>query len=424
MIRSRLFQLLVLAGLLASAGCDRSSPPSTAPTPAPSPGAGPDASFKLTVDALGSQDALAGVSEVTVDAGASTGSALRYRVDFGDGTMATEPIARHVYDKAGAYRIAVTVTDATDRIATASRELTVASPLGAWLYSAYIARARAVEVRTLTLTSQEGATVRGVLVRPGTSDSPITGRLTSDRRISLTIDRLGETLEGVVPSVLAPNVATWTLAARGGPVDGETLVFTARPGEPTGPGPDATLRMRFFSFGAPFGVKEISPILFDASTSRGDGLTYFIEFGDREIAQSVTAVHPIAEPGEYTARLTAVDRFGRANSETVTFEVRSLVTKGYYVQWEGSGGILLIHTQRGTAITGDIFRYGGNPTIPFSGNVNADGSVRLELAGSEGTLVGSLNLPWTDYYSNRLELTYVGGPRNGQTVTLHFRQGY
>ena len=86
---------------------------------------------------LGSQDALTGVSEITVDAGASTGSGLKYLVNFGDGATASEPIARHVYDKAGTYRITVTLTDATGRTDTASRDLAVASPLGAWLYSGY-----------------------------------------------------------------------------------------------------------------------------------------------------------------------------------------------------------------------------------------------------------------------------------------------
>ena len=74
-------RLLILAGLLSIAGCGRSSPPA-APTPTPSPGAGPQASFKLTVDSAGSQDALTGVSEITVDAGASTGSGLQYLVRF------------------------------------------------------------------------------------------------------------------------------------------------------------------------------------------------------------------------------------------------------------------------------------------------------------------------------------------------------
>jgi hypothetical protein len=426
MTRSWLPRLLILAGLLTVAGCDHSPAPA-APTPAPSPGAGPAASFKLTVDGAGSQDALTGVSEITVDAGASAGSGLKYLVNFGDGATASEPIARHVYDKAGTYHITVTLTDATGRTDAASRDLAVASPLGAWIYSGYIARTRAVEVRTLTLTAQEGTTVRGVLSRYGVTDAPVTGTLTADRRISLTIDRVGETLEGAVPSVLAPNVQAWTLAARGGPVDGETLVFKARPGDPSGPGPDATLRMRFFSFSAPFGVKQISPILFDATTSRGDGLTYFIEFGDREVAQSVTAVHPVAEAGEYTARLTAVDRFGRADSETVTFEVKSLITKGYYVDWEGTGGYLTFDSQDGTAVTGRLVHYSyPEPTESslFSGTANADGSVRLVLQGSAGTLVGTLKMPWTDYWSNQLELTYVSGAHNGQKLTLYFRNGY
>ena len=429
LLRSWLPRLFILVGLLAIIGCDRSSPPPTAPTPAPSQGAGPTASFKLTVDSLGSQDALMGVSEVTVDADVPTGRGLHYRVDFGDGTTAAEAVARHVYDKAGTYRITVTVTDTAGRTNATSRDLAVASPLGAWLYSGYIARTRTVEVRTLTLTAQEGTTVRGTLTRPGTSDAPVTGRLTPDRRISLTVDRLGETLEGGVPSVLTPNVAAWTLAARGGPVDGESLAFTPRPGEPTGPGPDATLRLQFGSYGGQYGIKQISPILFDASTSTGDGLTYFIEFGDREFAQAVTAMHPINEVGQYTARLTAVDRFGRVNAETVTYSVGSLVTSiGNYYFWQRADGTtqsvdLDIESQNGTAITGTLYYRTVQRPDKFSGTADADGKIRVVLAGSAGTLVGTMTL-WSPDHESNLELTYAGGPRNGQRLKFFLRQGY
>jgi chitodextrinase len=420
--------ILILAGLFGLAGCDRSSPSPAAPTPAPapSPGAGPQASFKLTVDSLGSQEALTGASEVTVDAGASTGEGLRYLVDFGDGFTSTQAVARHVYTAAGTYRITVTLTDGTGRIAAASRDLAVASPLGVWLYSGYLTRTKAVEVRTLTLTAQDGATIRGTLSRFGAGDSPVTGSLTSDRRITLTADRLSETLEGVVPSVLTGNAAL-SLAARGGPVTGETLVFKPRPGEPTGTPPDSVLHMRFFSFSAPFGIKQISPIRFDASPSRGEGLTYFLEFGDGEVSQAATAVHPIDKVGEYTARLTVVDRFGRANSETTDFEVRSLVTEGYYVLWDAYPRYtLVIQTQNGTAITGGLVRY--DEPEPrgrtFSGTADADGQVRVVLSDSAGTLVGTLALPWVDYESNRLVLTYLDGPHKGETLTFHFRNGY
>src|SRR6266550_3347526 len=65
------------------ASCRPTTPTRTSPTP----GSAPEPAFTLTMDRLGSQDALTGVSETTVDAGASTESGLRYLVDFGDGTV-------------------------------------------------------------------------------------------------------------------------------------------------------------------------------------------------------------------------------------------------------------------------------------------------------------------------------------------------
>jgi hypothetical protein len=317
----------------------------------------------------------------------------------------------------------VTVTDASGRTATTSHPLVVASPVGVWLYSGYLARAGGVEVRTLTLTAQDGLTVRGTLERAGERKSAVTGTLTPDRRIRLMVDGPSETLEGVVPPVLTGDRSVWTLAVRGGPVDGETLTFTPRIGEPSGAPPDAVLKMRFFSFSAPFAIKEISPILFDGSASRGEDLTYFIEFGDRQVATAATAVHPIEGVGNYTARLTTVDRFGRSDVETVTFGVRSLVADDWYVWWEGDAVIIRIASQRGTAIAGTLSD-STNPPKLFTGTADADGSVRLRLADSSVTLVGTMTLAWRDYESNRLVLTYAGGPSNGKTLTLHFRSGY
>jgi PKD repeat protein len=360
-----------------------------------------------------------------VDARASTGSGLRYLVEFGDGTTTTDEVAQHVYDAAGAYRVTLTVTDASGRTATRSRPLVVASPVGVWLYSGYLARAHAVEVRTLTLTAQDGLTVRGLLKTARERETVVTGTLTPDRRIRLAVDHPSETLEGVVPSVLSGDRAVWTLTSRGGPADGETLTYIPRIGEPSGPPPDAVLKMRFFSFSAPFAIKEISPILFDGSTSRGEGLTYFIEFGDRQVATTATAVHSIDEVGNYTARLTTVDRFGRSNVETAAYEVRTLVTNCDYCQWQGMGTYYLtIGSQSGTAITGLFHDYNVSPPVAFTGTVDADGDVRLRLANSNVTLVGTMTLAWRDYESNRLVLTYVGGPRNGQTLSFYYRNGY
>ena len=367
---------------------------------------------------------MTGVSEVTVDAGGSTGAGLRYRVEFGDGTTASEAVSRHVYDVAGTYSVTVTLTDASGRTTTTSRELVVASPLGAWLYSGYLARVRAVEVRTLTLTARDGLTVRGVLTRAGAGESAVTGFLTPDRRIRLTVERQSETLEGVLPSVMTGERAALMLAARGGPADGETLTFTPRIGEPTGPAPDAVLKMRFFSFSAPFAIKEISPIQFDGSTSRGEDLRYFIEFGDQQFTTDATAVHPINQVGQYTARLTAVDRFGRSDVETTSFEVRTLVANGWYYWWEGAGGLIRIQSQKGTAVAGTLTLYRNFDVTSFTGTADGNGDVRLALAGSDVALVGTLTLRWTGYYSNELALKYVGGPHNGETLTFHFRDNY
>ena len=63
---------------------------------------------------------------------------------------------------------------------------------------------------------------------------------------------------------------------------------------------------------------------FDGSGSRGDGLSYFIEFGDGQVSAEPVAVHPIEQAGYYLARLTVVDRFGRADAEILSLWVNSL----------------------------------------------------------------------------------------------------
>ena len=61
---------------------------------------------------------MAAVSEVMFDAGESTGTGLRYRIDFGDGSVASDRLARHVYGAPGTYHVTVTVTDDGNRTAT------------------------------------------------------------------------------------------------------------------------------------------------------------------------------------------------------------------------------------------------------------------------------------------------------------------
>ena len=206
-----------------------------------------------------------------------------------------------------------------------------------------------------------------------------------------------------MPSVLTPNVAAWTLAARGGPVDGETLVFKPRPGDPTGTPTRCHPAHAILQFQRAVRdqADQSDPVRRHHVARRRSDVFHRVRRSrvravrDRRASRSTRV-------GEYTARLTVVDRFGRVDSETADFEVRSLVTTLRRLYWQGSRVSetyspdmmnLFIQSQNGTAVTGDIQRTrprGGRRT--FSGTVDADGSVRLVLSDSAGTLVGTLTL--------------------------------
>jgi PKD repeat protein len=424
----RALAVILVSAVAGASGCGGSSNHNPT-TPSPGPGAAPVAMLTLAVDALGSQEAIAGASDVSVDAGASTGSGLRYQVEFGDGSTATDKTSRHVYAAAGTYAIRLTVTDDAGRTASATRELTVASALGRWVGAAYVERAGQVVVRTIVLTAQDGLTVRGMVNGPRDRDRPVTGTLTAARRLTLVVDG-AETFEGVMPSVVSSDGSAWDAAVQGGAASGETLPFKRRLGEPSGPSPDAVLQMRFFSFGAPFAVKQISPARFDGSNSRGEGLAYFMEYGDGQVTTDPTTVHPLEKAGSYTARLTVVDRFGRSEVETRDYEARSLVAAGYYYWWEARGsacGIvgtlahLTIVSQEGTTITGELVDHAESNGEPYSGIATSDGHVHLRLDRMSRTLDGTLSL---ERERNVMALTWAGGPCDGKTIELHFRDGY
>ena len=426
---------------LAVGGCSGTPSAPTPPAetaPAQTSGAAPVAVVKLTVDSLGSLEAVAAVSEVMFDAGESTGTRLRYRIDFGDGSVGSDRLARHVYAAPGTYHVTVTVTDEGNRTATTTRDVVVGSPLGLWVHSGYFARINRVEVRSLAITAQDGATLRGVLTKDSTGRTPFNGVITADRRVRFTLEGTTESLEGAIPSMLTSDGSAWPLALRGGALDGESSTFRRVVGEAVGPPPAASLRMRFFSFGAPFAVKQISPVLFDGSNSRGEDLTYYIEFGDGQVVTAQTATHPLDQQGHHTARLTVVDRFGRSNTESTSYWVEALNSGGpdlsYY--WLGSSdacqcvATVGFYTQQGTGVTGThdvtLRGFGGSSRSSVAGTVSSAGDVQLAMAGSNITLSGRMTLPGEGVYSrdNSLILTFRGGPHDGVTITLHPYSSY
>jgi len=99
--------------------------------------------------------------------------------------------------------------------------------------------------------------------------------------------------------------------------------------------------------------------------------------------------------GQYVARLTVVDRYGRADSESREFEAWTLVNSGYYNEWSGAiysgsvavcGVYLIFETQNGTSVSGHL--HGCEDPSPFTGSgftgtVDAEGQVRLQLAAPQ-----------------------------------------
>ena len=412
-----------VVAILATACTSPSGPTPAAPSPTPTAGA-PALHVSVTIDSLGSAEAVAGLSNITVDASGSTGAGLTYKTTFGDGTDATGSVVRHVYNAVGTFTVTVTVTDAAGRTDSATSSVTVASPLGWWVYrGAPHGSAVAFSVK---LTDQNGSALSGVFTSLDKVPRAVTGTLSGDRTMRLTVADAGLTFEGALPGVVSPDGAVLPLVVSGGAESGDRLEFLARHGEPSG-APDAVLRMRFFSFSAPFAIQGYSPILFDGSTSRGDDIQFFVAFGDGEYGSGSAVVHPVARVGTYTARLVVVDRFGQSDSETVRFVVRSLWAAPHFTAgWEtvDLSTFLGIQSQEGANLTGYIQKRSG--TEDFVGTLFGQDGIRLEMTGTNTVLTGTLYLhgdppptcfdcfPTNEW---RLQLTQSGGADDGKTLT-------
>ena len=66
-------------------------------------------------------------------------------------------------------------------------------------------------------------------------------------------------------------------------------------------------------------ITGLTQIQFDALGSTGEGLSYRIDFGDGQTTAKPVAMHSVNVAGKLTARLTVVDRAGRADSVEVPY---------------------------------------------------------------------------------------------------------
>jgi hypothetical protein len=85
----------------------------------------PEARLSVRIDSIGSPAAVAALSPISFDARASTGDALSYRIEFGDGQASTQMVAIHPVDVGGDLTARLTVTDHAGRTSSTARSFTV-----------------------------------------------------------------------------------------------------------------------------------------------------------------------------------------------------------------------------------------------------------------------------------------------------------
>ena len=418
----------LMAALSLACGDSPVQPSNPPPTPPTTPTDNLVVRFTVTADASGARDAVAGLSEVLVDASTSTGAgALTFAIDFGDGFRATTASARHTYTAPGTFTIAVDVRDAQGRTASSTQAVSIKALGGSWFHAFYNANVHRVEIRRLEITSHEGQTVRGVYKLSNAPDRAFVGRLNPPRSISITAD--STTFDGTIPGRLDEETERWTLQARGANLNGDRLEFRPIVGAPAGPPPDADLRVRFDNLGSLQPIVALSPIQFDGSGSRGTGLSYVLEFGDEQAAAEARAVHAVSRPGLLTARLTVVDRFGRFDTESIpygVFALNQLSSMWYYPDGNAEFVRFRFTTRDGINYQGFAW-YGLSgqqfDSVPFSATLSGERDIRIVVPALGLEFRGYLDMTKLKSNDPPMTLTQFGGAHNGKVRTLFYDDG-
>src|SRR5262245_36381678 len=426
-ILAALMSIIITASVVA---CDNH----TAPTAGPQQPT-PTAVLRVTIDSLGSEVAVASLSEIRFEATSEHGADVRdTRIDFGDGASASQSSARHVYAAAGQYTATATFTLRSGREVTAKQSVLVRTVEGLWYHAGYNTASRHFEVRRITL-SQEGLTVRGTLSLSGEPERPIAGTLSGKRDARLVAD--GQEFQGVIASSVTGATASWPLRLQGGTASGQRLTFQPAFGDAGAP-PVANLQLI-----QPEGyIVEGLDIGFDASGSSGQDLSYFVEFGDGQYTSEPVSRHAPETSGHLAARLTVVDRFGRDAVATPRLDVEDLEfddrspTRPYPIclfwvhgftnpaNGKDERRTLWIESHEGRRVTGSY----GHPDYPqtstFSGSLSGSRGIRFVLDGGgiefSGTVVkqDSADVRLSGSSLFRMPLFLRGGSADGQQLSF------
>lgn len=222
--------LVTVALAMAACGGPTSTP--IIPTPIPSapppepepPPPAPLARLAVTVDGASVFTVIPHLDTVNVDASGSSGTGLRFGIDYGDGAGIDEPAGSHVYTGAGAYRVRVLVTDSLGRTDMASVNL-VATPLdGLWRNSIYNSAAKRYESRSLRIAFVGGRDLGGTYTHPEGHTHDVSGRFGERRSLTLRLSD-GTITFSTPPLGFDAAVSRMQVQVRGGSADGQTLIF-------------------------------------------------------------------------------------------------------------------------------------------------------------------------------------------------------
>ena len=432
-MRMRLFSTLVL--VVTSIGCGNDSRTPVTPTPVSEP----VAKLTVTMDSLGSAVAIPGVSRVRFDASGSTAEGpVQYAVDFGDGSASTERLSDHVYDAAGIYRAEATITDARGRRASHSQTINVLAVEGTWFHFGYNAQTRSGELRRLTLTGQKGRDITGELAGPGAARFPVAATLEGERTLRFMAG--DASIAGEVPSRVLDDGASFELTGFAN-VNPQTLAFRAVAGAPTGAPPFAKLDVDIDGF-SKYAVNRFTPIRFSAERSQAESPTYLIEYGDGTVSTAPSDVRRcnfeglwIASVARLTAKLTVVDRFGRAATDAQFMDCIGLangVCGGWFNTFTNpqTGQVehrrVVFAEQDGARIGGHYVHPASSPfqtpnISRFTGTLSGVRSIRMRLDGGGIEFTGELLLG--SNYPPRMILVLAGGSADGATLEFDFVGG-
>lgn len=393
--------------------------------------------LSVTIDGDHDATAILAASQVVFDASETKGDKLRFEIRFGDGESSTGAVASHVYKSPGTFKATVVITDAAGRQSSTSKDVVVAGLSGAWFSAGINPRAQRFEARRFAIVSQDGPQIRGTYSFWDQADRPFVATIDAPRKITLTADGGAERLEGQIPAVIGNVGFPLVLTVVGGSADGQVLPFTPVATSASVAPPHAHMEIRSEIPGHQFfttpGLMAGWDATFDASRSTGDGLSYFIEFGDGDYANAAMVHHAPLKDGYGTARAIVVDRFGHVDAVSQQYLAFNLLTNyaDMYlndfmnpVTGRSERRIIRLFRQDGRRLTG-AYTHPEGWTSPLTATLSGGNAIQIHLDDGTIDFSGIYYLQERRAkFPNFFRLSVRGGSADGASLEFNYYDPY